>query len=111
MLCGLVRNFDAMSAFSPIEAPARLEVAAYQTLEDEFIAVAKLEDLREQDRKLYEAVRSSGVGVCSRCRWQSGCHSCDEEKAWGFACRSTLWNTASEAVRPKAKPRGRPKKV
>jgi len=93
------------------EAPARLEKEAYLALEDEFIAVAKLEDLRSEDRKFYEGVRAVNVGVCSRCRWVSGCHSCDEVKAWGFACRSTLWNTAHEAVRPKAKPRGRPKKA
>ena len=91
------------------EAPARLERKAYLDLEDEFIAVAKPEDLREIDRTKYETVRASGLGLCSRCRWRSGCDSCDEEKAWAFACRSTLWNTAHEAVRPKAKPRGRPK--
>ena len=38
------------------------------------------------------------------------CEACDEEKAWDFACRSTLWHTADEALRPKTKPRGRPKK-
>jgi len=92
------------------EAPARFETEAYVALEAEFIAVAKPEDLREADLNIYEAVKGSGAGVCSRCRWLSGCQSCDEEKAWGFACRSTLWHTASEAVRPKAKPRGRPKK-
>ena len=92
------------------EAPARLEPEAYVTLEHQFIAVARLEDLREEDRKAYEAVRDTGLGVCSRCRWYAGCHSCDEAKAWGYYCRSTLWHTASEVVRPKAKPRGRPKK-
>ena len=93
-----------------VEAPERLESKAYVALEEQFIAVAQLEDLREEDRKAFEAVRDFGVGVCSRCRWSSGCHSCDEDKAWGFYCRSTLWNLADEAVRPKAKPRGRPKK-
>lgn len=93
------------------EAPARLEVEAYRALEDEFIAVAKPEDLRDVDKKFYEKVRSEGRGVCSRCRWLSGCQSCDGDKAWGFACRLTLWNTAHEAVRPKAKPKGRPMKA
>ena len=79
-------------------------------LEDEFIAVAKPEDLRLEDRKIYEAVKGCGPGICSRCKWMSGCHSCDEGKAWDFACRSTLWHTVGEAVRPKAKPKGRPKK-
>ena len=78
------------------EAPARLEVEAYVQLEDEFIVVAKPGDLREEDRMLYEAVRGAGLGICARCKWLSGCHSCDELKAWGFACRSTLWHTAHE---------------
>ena len=92
-----------------VEAPARLELEAYRALEDEFIAVAKPEDLREEDREIYENVRDKGLGVCARCRWLSGCQDCDEVKAWSFVCRTTLWNTAHEAVRPKAKPKGRPK--
>ncbi len=92
-----------------VEAPVRLEPAAYVALEEEFIAVAKSEDLRVQDRERYEEVRGSPLGVCARCRWLSGCQSCDEAKAWAWACRMTLWHTAGEAVRPKAKPRGRPK--
>ena len=91
------------------EAPVRLEPAAYVALEEEFIAVATVEDLRLQDREKYEEVRGSPLGVCARCRWLSGCQSCDEAKAWAWACRMTLWHTASEALRPKAKPRGRPK--
>ena len=93
------------------EAPVRLEKEAYQALEDEFTAVAKPEDLRPEDRHIYELVRGTGVGVCSRCNFVTGCQSCDEGKAWDFACRSTLWHTAHEAVRPKAKPKGRPKKA
>ena len=93
------------------EAPARLEEEAYRMLEEEFVEAAKPEDLRPEDRAVYEVVRDTGVGLCSRCRWRSGCDSCDEVKAWGFACRSTLWHTAHEAVRPKAKPKGRPKKA
>ena len=92
-------------------APARVEKEAYVALEDEFIAVAQLEDLREEDRAAYEKVRAINAGICARCRWEKGCASCDEAKAWDYACRSTLWHTAHEAVRPKAKPRGRPKKV
>ena len=92
------------------EAPARLERKAYEALEKEFIAVAKPEDLREIDRKKYEAVKAEGLWICSRCKWMSGCEKCDEFKAWSFYCRSTLWHTANEALRPRAKPKGRPKK-
>ena len=93
------------------EGSTRLEAEAYQELEDQFIAVAQPEDLREEDREMNNKVRLEGVGICARCRWVSGCLACDEAKAWGYACRSTLWHTAHEAVRPKAKPRGRPKKA
>ena len=42
------------------EAPSRLEVKAYRALEDEFIAVAKLEDLGPEDRRKHKAVRDTG---------------------------------------------------
>ena len=93
------------------EAPVRLERQAYLQLEEEFVAVAKPEDLRPEDRLAYEAVKGSVLRVCARCRWVSGCQSCDEDKAWSWACRQTLWHTAHEAVRPKAKPKGRPKRA
>ena len=92
------------------EAPARLGIPAYRALEDEFIAVAKPEELRSEDREIWEAVRGTGFGLCGRCHWMNGCDKCDEDKAWDFACRSTLWHTADEALRPSAKPKGRPKK-
>ena len=93
------------------EAPARLDVRDNQALEEEFIAVAHLDDLRVEDKLLFEKVKAFETGVCARCRWETGCLSCDAAKAWAYACRSTLWNTAHEAVRPKAKPKGRPKKT
>ena len=89
--------------------PTRLAAKTYIEVEDEFIAVASVEDLRPQDRAKYEKVRNEGLGICARCRWQYGCQDCDEAKAWGWACRQTLWHEASVAVRPKAKPKGRPK--
>ena len=91
------------------EALVRLERLAYLELEEHFIAVANVDDLRVHDRIAFEAC--SGLGVCSRCRWMSGCDSSDKVKSWGVACRMTLWHTASEQLRPKAKPRGRPKKA
>ena len=46
----------------------RLEVKPYREVEDEFIAVAAIEDLRLQDRKHYENARDTCLGLCSRCR-------------------------------------------
>ena len=90
------------------DGPVRLDAEAYGELEEKFIALATPEDLRPEDKARFEHVKMNGVGICARCRWQSGCLACDEEKAWSFACRSTLWAVAGEGVRPKAKPKGRP---
>ena len=92
------------------EASARMDTEAWRALEEEFVAVSKPHHLRLEDREMCEAVRTTGEGFCARCRWMSGCVACDEDKAWRFACRSTLWHTADEDLRPKTKPRGRPKK-
>ena len=93
------------------DAPERVQKKAYEALEDEFMAVAKPEDLRQVDREKYEKVRGTYRFVCGRCRWVDGCDLCDEDKAWRYACRSTLWHSADAALRPKAKPKGRPKKA
>ena len=50
------------------DAPMRLEKQAYVAFEDEFIAVATVEDLRVEDRLKYEKVRdllqaSAGAAV------------------------------------------------
>ena len=74
-------------------------------MEGEYLA--KPEELRSEDREIWEAVKGKGFGLCGRCSWTTGCEKCDEVKAWGYACRSTLWHTADEALRPRAKPRGR----
>ena len=37
-------------------------------------------DLSEEDRSRIELVRLTGLGVCSRCHWQSGCLNCDPAK-------------------------------
>ena len=48
------------------EAPVRLERESYLALEDELIAVAKPEDLRLQDREVFEGVKGARPGcVCS----------------------------------------------
>ena len=93
---------------SSIEAP--LSTPEYRKLEDEFARIATAEDLKEPYRGRYEALRGNSAGVCSKCRWQHGCLMCDEVKMWEYACRQTLYEALDVRVRPKAKPRGRPKK-
>lgn len=55
-------------------------------------------------------MRDFGIGICARREWDYGCDKCEGVKAWSYTCRNTLWHAMSEAVRPKAKPKGRPKK-
>jgi hypothetical protein len=54
---------------------------------------------------------ASGVGVCSQCRWQSGCLNCDSEKArrhflekecqqWGPEEAAGALSTGEERLRP-----------
>ena len=93
------------------EPEAKLSVEAYRALEDEFLKVAQPDDLRREDFEAYEKVTSVNWSLCARCKWVSGCDRCDEDKAWSFACRSTLWHSANEAQRPAAKPKGTPNKA
>ena len=94
------------------EATVRIETKGYIKFEDEFEAVATVDDLRPQDKDYFLRVRDHGnVGICSRCNWTHGCNKCDEAKAWTYCCRATLWAKAAESMRPMAKPRGRPKRA
>ena len=50
------------------------------------IETFKLEDLKDEKlRKHVVKVRANGHGVCSKCRWSSGCLACDGDKAWNWA--------------------------
>jgi hypothetical protein len=46
-----------------------------------------LDDLSPPQRVHMEHVMATGNGVCSRCRWKSGCLSCDVKKAWLYCVR------------------------
>ena len=92
------------------EVQERLSIPEYRVIEERFEAAATIDDLREPYRSNYEHVMMTGAGVCGRCSWTSGCDNCDEAKAWSFACRATLYEAMDTMVRPKAKPKGRPKR-
>ena len=87
----------------------RISKPTYQLLEAAFIAKATVEDLSEEHRRHYEEVKHFGAGTCARCRWGNGCSSCEAIHAWEWACRCTLYEGLEEPVRPKPKPKGRPK--
>ena len=49
------------------------------------IETFKLEDLtNEKLREHVLNVKAKGLGVCSRCRWSSGCLACDGDKVWNW---------------------------
>ena len=49
-----------------------------------------VEDLSQELKEHVVRVREEGLGVCSKCRWQSGCLACDGEKAWRWAVSKQL---------------------
>ena len=55
------------------------------------IETFKLEDLQSDTLRAHvNKVRLTGLGVCFKCRWQSGCLACDGEKAWRWAVSTEL---------------------
>ena len=45
---------------------------------------ARVEDLGPEQQQHYRRVEATGIGICSRCRYSSGCLNCDVEKAWRY---------------------------
>jgi len=76
-----------------VEATAASEKAAKLKAQYDEIAIElamesySVEDLSLEHRAAYEKVKEHGLGVCSKCRWRSGCLNCDERKAWRYYVR------------------------
>ena len=51
---------------------------------------AKVEDLGPAQQAHFRRVEATGVGVCAKCRWKSGCMNCDVEKAWNYCLKWEL---------------------
>ena len=74
-------------ADKPEPEAAALEVAPPQPSEaDKAEPEAAQRDWRlelfvEKERAKIEWIGKFGIGVCSKCRWRSGCMQCDYEKA------------------------------
>ena len=60
------------------------------------IETFSVENLSEELKKHVLRVREQGLGVCSKCRWQSGCLACDGEKAWRWAVSKELGMSLNE---------------
>ena len=90
-----------------IEALKKKAAAALKLTPEEQLAVEMCiqhwtpEDLRPEFRDPYLRVREKGMGVCSSCRWTSGCLRCDPEKAWSYYVRQELGLAGSKAKKAK----------
>ena len=88
-----VKEKKALSYYLSLEESLAVEIA-----KTEFT----VEDLLAEDRQKYLRVRDFGQGVCSKCKWTSGCLRCFEPKAWDYYVRQALGFKGSKA---KAKPK------
>ncbi len=62
------------------------------------------EDLKAEHREKVLLVEGTGMGVCSRCHWRSGCLSCDAQKAMRYYLKQELTGEERRGRgRPKAK--------
>ena len=64
------------------------------------VKTARLEDLGKEQQAHYNKVELSGIGVCSRCRWKTGCLSCDKIKAWRYVVKWELGMRALDVEQP-----------
>ena len=70
-----------------------------------------VEDLRDEYRLKYEKVKAEGCGVCSKCRWTSGCMNCDAVKAWRYYVKQELGMMGVAKALGKAKAKAKAKGV
>ena len=63
-----------------------------------------IDDLAPQHQAAYLKVVEEGVGVCSKCRWRSGCLRCEPVKAWRYYVRLSLGLSAEDVKAAKKKP-------
>ena len=59
---------------------------------------ARVEDLGIEQQEFYRKVEARGIGICSKCRFRSGCLNCDVEKAWRYVVRWELGQRAVDRV-------------
>lgn len=70
-----------------------------------------VEDLRDEYRLKYEKVKAEGCGVCTKCRWTSGCMNCDADKAWRYYVKQELGMMGVGKAVGKAKAKAKAKPV
>ena len=62
------------------------------------LETATVADLRPELRAHMEKVEKQGQGVCSKCRWLSGCMQCDSKKAWVYCLKVEMGLSTGQAL-------------
>jgi len=66
------------------------------------LETATVADLRPSLQDHMHKVEKEGAGVCSKCRWLSGCLNCDVKKAWIYCVKVELGISSGNAVGQRA---------
>ena len=86
----------------PVEPAVKPSVAVIAALETQcketadldlfelVLKSARVEDLGKEQQAHYKRVEATGVGICSKCRFTSGCFNCDVKKAWRYVVKWEL---------------------
>ena len=75
------------------ETAAELEAAAAKTFEAIPKSKPCLENLSESSQKHIMLMKLTGKGICSKCRWSSGCFMCSEDKALTYFLKKEFPDT------------------
>ena len=59
---------------------------------------ARVEDLAPEQQAFFRHVEAHHTGVCSRCRWRTGCLRCDKSKAWKECIKCELRNRGYDVL-------------
>ena len=58
--------------------------------------IARVEDFGKEQQEHFRRVEATGQGICSKCRFTSGCNNCDVEKAWRYVVEWELRQRAAK---------------
>ena len=62
------------------------------------LETATIADLRPELQAHMQRVEEHGQGVCSKCRWSSGCMQCDVKKAWHYCLKVEMGIITGQAL-------------
>ena len=78
------KKAEALAAEEPVKKAVAVAALQAAKLVAEGGHIFTEADLSAQAKEAINKVEATGLGICSRCRWSSGCLSCSVEKAKRF---------------------------